>query len=82
MLNCEALRAWIGSWLNPNGKCRLRRESMTMTTGQKTKLLQAKLNLVAKYQRLAKIAKSKPKRVTFNHQSERYRRQAQELSKK
>jgi hypothetical protein len=22
MLNCEALRAWIGSWLNPNGKCR------------------------------------------------------------
>jgi hypothetical protein len=23
MLNCEVLRAWIGSWLNPNGKCRI-----------------------------------------------------------
>jgi hypothetical protein len=53
-----------------------------MTTGQKTNLVQTKLNLAAKYQRLAKTAKSKPKRVTFNYQSERYRRQAQELSKK
>ena len=24
MLDCEALRAWISSWLNPNGKCRVR----------------------------------------------------------
>ena len=51
-----------------------------MTTGQITNLIQTKLNLAAKYQRLAKIAKSKPKRVKFNYQSERYRRQAQELS--
>jgi hypothetical protein len=52
-----------------------------MTTGQITNLIQTKLNLAAKYQRLAKIAKSKPKRVSFNHQSERYLRQAHELSK-
>ena len=53
-----------------------------MTTGQKTELLQTKLNLVAKYQRLAKIAKSKPKRTKFNYQAEKYRRQAQKLSLK
>ena len=53
-----------------------------MTTGQKDNLVQSKLNLAAKYQRLAKIAKSKPKRVKFNYQSERYRRQAHELSRK
>ncbi len=53
-----------------------------MTTGQKTKLVQNKLNLVAKYERLAKIAKSKCKRTKFNFQAERYRRQAQELSRK
>lgn len=53
-----------------------------MTTEQKTNLIQTKLKLAAKYQRLAKIAKSKPKRVSFSHQSERYRRLAQELSKK
>ncbi len=55
---------------------------MTMTTVQKTKLVQIKLNLAAKYKRLAKIAKSKPKRTTFNYQAERYRRQAQQLSRK
>ncbi len=53
-----------------------------MTTGQKTNLVQTKLNLAAKYQRLAKIAKSKPKRKKFNYQAERYRHQAQELSRK
>ncbi|MEO2029238.1 MAG: hypothetical protein ABGZ23_25465 [Fuerstiella sp.] len=53
-----------------------------MTTGQKTNLLQTKLNLAAKYQRLARTAKSKPKQVTFNYQSEKYRRQAHELSRK
>lgn len=52
-----------------------------MTTGRKTILVQTKLNLAAKYQRLAKIAKSKVKRVTFNYHAERYRRQAHELSK-
>ncbi len=55
---------------------------MTMTTGQESKLVQTKLNLAAKYKRLAKIAKSKPKRTKFNYQAERYRRQAKELSQK
>ena len=53
-----------------------------MTTGQKTKLVQTKLNLAAKYKSLAKIAKSKPKQTKFLYQAERYRRQAQELSRK
>jgi hypothetical protein len=53
-----------------------------MTTEQKTKLMQTKLNLTAKYKRLARIAKSKPKRNKFNYQAEKYRRQAQELSQK
>ncbi len=55
---------------------------MTMTTGKKAELLQTKLKLVAKYQRLAKIAKSKPKRTKFNYQSEKYRRQTLELARK
>jgi hypothetical protein len=54
---------------------------MTTTTGQKTNLVQAKLNLAAKYRRLAEIAKSKPKRTKFNYQAEKYRRQALELSR-
>jgi len=53
-----------------------------MTTGQKDNLVQTKLNLAAKYERLAKIAKSKPKRTKFNYQAEKHRRQAQELSEK
>ncbi len=53
-----------------------------MSTGQKAKLMQTKLNLAAKYKRLAKIANSKPKRTKFNYQAERHRRQAQELSQK
>lgn len=52
-----------------------------MTTEQKANLVQTKLNLAAKYQRLGKKAKSKPKRNTFTYQSEKYRRQAEELSK-
>ncbi len=55
---------------------------MTKTTGQKTTLVQTKLDLAAKYERLAKIAKSKPKRSKFIYQAERYRRQAKELSQK
>jgi hypothetical protein len=55
---------------------------MTMTTRQTTKLIQTKLNLAAKYERLVKIAKSKPKRAKFIYQAEKYRRQAQELSQK
>ncbi len=57
-----------------------RRESMS--TEQIDNRVQAKLNLAAKYRRLATIAKSKPKRRTFSYQAERYRRQAQMLSSK
>jgi hypothetical protein len=53
-----------------------------MTTGQRDSIVQNKLNLAAKYRRLATIAKSKPKRKTFIYQAERYRRQAEELSRK
>ncbi len=53
-----------------------------MTKEQKDNRVQAKLNLAAKYRRLATITKSKPKRSTFIYQAERYRRQAQELSRK
>ena len=53
-----------------------------MTTGQKDNLVQTKLNLAAKYRRLATIAKSKPKRNTFIYHAEKHRRQAQELSRK
>jgi len=53
-----------------------------MTTGKNANLVQTKLNLAAKYQRLATIAKSKPKRITFIYHAERHRRQAQELSGK
>jgi hypothetical protein len=53
-----------------------------MTKEQKDNRVQAKLNLAAKYRRLATIAKSKPKRSTFIYQAERYRRQAQVLSSK
>ena len=51
-----------------------------MATGRKDNLVQTKLKLAAKYRRLATITKSKPKRSTFNHHAERYRRQAEELS--
>jgi hypothetical protein len=53
-----------------------------MTTGQNNNRVQTKLNLAAKYRRLATIAKSKPKRSTFIYQAERYRRQAEMLSSK
>ena len=53
-----------------------------MTTAQKDNRVQAKLNLAAKYRRLATIAKSKPKRSTFIYHAERHRCQAQMLSSK
>ena len=54
----------------------------TMTTGQNDNLVQTKLTLAAKYRRLATTAKSNPKRKRFIYQAERYRRQAQEISRK
>jgi hypothetical protein len=65
---------------NDNRPTFFRRE--TMTTRQKDNLVQTKLNLAAKYRRLATTAKSKPKQSTFIYQAERYRRQAQKLSGK
>ncbi len=47
---------------------------------QIAKLIQTKLALVAKYQRLAKAAKSKPRQKVLNHHAERYRRQVEDLS--
>jgi hypothetical protein len=47
----------------------------------KANLVQVKLQLVAKYERLAKVAKSKPKRDTYTHQADKHRRQAADLSR-
>lgn len=53
-----------------------------MTTEHKSaKLVQAKLALAEKYERLAKVANSVLKRRTFTHRAEKYRRQAEELSR-
>lgn len=48
----------------------------------KLKLLQTKLALVAKYENLAQIAGSQPKRKKFLHAAERYRGQAKQLAQK
>ena len=53
-----------------------------MTKEQKDNLMQANLNLAAKYRRLATIAKSKAKRSTFLYHAERHCCQAQVLSSK
>ena len=39
----------------------------------------AKLRLLKKYEQLAKITKSKPKKQAFNHKAEMYRRQIEQL---
>ena len=44
-----------------------------------SKKLQAKVDLCHKYQRWAKVAKSKTKRKKFNHKAEQYRFQAENL---
>jgi hypothetical protein len=45
------------------------------------KLVETKLVLARKYDRLAKAASSKVKRTTFSHKAERYRRQVKQLSR-
>ena len=45
------------------------------------KLVETKLVLARKYDRLAKAASSKVNRATFSHKAERYRRQVKELSR-
>jgi hypothetical protein len=44
------------------------------------KLAQVKLALAAKYDRLAKVVKSVPRRKTYLYQAARFRRQAADLS--
>jgi hypothetical protein len=44
------------------------------------KLIEVKASLAEKYQRLAKVAKSKPRRERMVRHSETYRRQVQTLS--
>ncbi len=46
------------------------------------KLAQTKLALAKKYDRLAKIAKSKPKKRKFAYRTEKFRRQAEQLPHK
>ena len=46
------------------------------------KKAEVKLRLAEKYERLARTAKSKTKRKTFNHKAEGYRFQAAQLSRK
>jgi transcriptional regulator of met regulon len=43
-------------------------------------LIEVKANLAKKYQRLAKVAKSKPRRERMVRHSENYRRQVKNLS--
>lgn len=45
------------------------------------KKAEVKLRLAKKYEQLAKIAKSKTKRKTYNHKAESYRFQAAQLSR-
>ena len=45
----------------------------------RAKLVQVKLTLAAKYENLAKVVHSKPRRKTWLHQAEKFRRQAQDL---
>jgi hypothetical protein len=47
----------------------------------KAKLAQVKLKLAAKYEQLAKVAGSKPKRVSYTHQADKHRRNAADLSR-
>ncbi len=46
------------------------------------KLAQTKRALAEKYENLAKLAGSQPKRKKFLHSAEKYRRQAEQLSQK
>ena len=45
------------------------------------RLVEVKSRLVAKYERLAAVAKSKTKKKTFLHKVESYRRQAEQAAR-
>ena len=53
---------------------------MTATQADKTTLVETKLALARKYERLAKAAKSLPRQKKCANRAESYRRQAQMLS--
>ena len=53
---------------------------MAASKAERTRLAAAKLALAQKYERLAKIAKSLPRRKKYINQCERFRRQAEMLS--
>lgn len=44
-------------------------------------LIQVKLDLAAKYDRLARLSRSKPKKRQFQHRADHYRRQAVQLQR-
>jgi len=46
-----------------------------------TKVVETKLALAQKYDRLAKVASSKVKKRTYLHKARTYRRQVEELSR-
>jgi hypothetical protein len=45
------------------------------------KLAEVKSRLAAKYERLAAVAKSKPKKKTYLHKAQSYRRQAEQAAR-
>lgn len=53
---------------------------MSTKAESKTKLVQVKLDLAAKCDRLAKVTKSAPRKKTLKYHSARFRRQAADLS--
>lgn len=52
-----------------------------MSNGRNSHLIQVKLNLAAKYDRLAVQTRSRPKRMKFMSRAERYRRQVAQLQR-
>lgn len=49
---------------------------------EKENLVKVKLTLAEKYDRLSKVAKSKPKKATWARQAEKHRRQAADAARK
>jgi len=51
------------------------------TNPQRAKLVQVKLDMAARYERRARLTKSRPRKMTLLHHADSYRRQAQDLSR-
>ena len=52
------------------------------TEGKHAKLMQTKLALARKYENLARAVSSRPRKTRLMHQAARYRRQAEDLSRR